>query len=632
MCGIVGSVNVGFNNQYLATLNHRGPDDSGTYTYKNVELGHLRLSILDPTASGHQPMVDDNGRFAIVYNGEIYNHLELREELMQGGMVFNSQTDTETLLKGWEYWGKKVLDKLNGIFSFAILDQELEKLYLVRDQFGVKPLYFYQKNNSISFSSELKIFHQLENFDDKLSPEAFLEYISFLWAPGEQTPYEYVKKVLPGHCVEILLQDDLKISETKYYTLPFKGNYLHSTSEKDMISRLDALLRQAVERQLMSDVPLGFFLSGGLDSSLLVAIARHLHPDRQFDCFTIASNMDEKGEGFEDDLPYAKRVAEYLNVNLHVIPANHDIVDQFDHMIWHLDEPQADPAPINVYNISKGARELGIKVLLGGAAGDDLFSGYRRHQALKYDKFIENVPLFIRKFFKDNIKKISSEKALGRRLKKISKDWDKPLDERMLGYFNWLPDEKIVYELLNKKILEDGETKSPYSYFNNLLDEENKRLNWLDKLLFLELKTFLVDHNLNYTDKMSMAAGVEARVPYLDKDVVEFAGKIPEHLKIKKGETKYILKKVAERYLPKEIIYRKKTGFGAPIRQWLKDDLKPIINEQLGEDKLREQGIFNPETIHKIIEMNDMGEEDFSYTIWSLLAIQSWLRQFKWSL
>jgi asparagine synthase (glutamine-hydrolysing) len=632
MCGIVGSINCNFKKDYLSILAHRGPDGSGKLDYKNLQLGHLRLSILDTTNAGHQPMATENGNLVIIFNGEIYNHLELRQSLKKKGYSFKSGSDTETLLKGWDYWGKDVLEKLNGIFAFAILDKEKEKLFIVRDPFGIKPLYIYKKSNEIAFASELKVFEHLNNFDDTLEVKAFVEYLSFLWAPGEQTPYRHVRKLLPGHYVEIPLSRPSSNNEEQFYQLPYQGNYFTDKSETELVNELDHILRESVERQLLSDVPLGFFLSGGLDSSLLVGIARDLYPNTHFDCFTIASNMDKADEGFEDDLPYAKKVADDLNVDLHIIPADHNIVDQFDHMIWHLDEPQADPAPINVYNISKGARELGIKVLLGGTAGDDLFSGYRRHQALKYDQYLDIVPTQFRKLLKKGINLLPSNKPLSRRLQKLSRDWDKPLDKRMLGYFNWLPDEEYVFSLFQNEILKGDDSYSVYSYFNKILNQQSSNLSPLDRLLYLEIKTFLVDHNLNYTDKMSMAAGVEARVPYLDKELVEFAGKVPMNYKLRNGETKYILKKVAERYLPKGVIYRSKTGFGAPIRDWLRNDLKPMVNERLDRDFLSKQGIFDPDAIQEMIKKNDSGKFDFSYTIWSMLAIQSWLKQFKWSL
>ena len=632
MCGIIGYINSEYKGNFLSILNHRGPDDSGRITYKNVEFGHLRLSILDTSHAGHQPMLLEDESLAIVFNGEIYNHLKLRDILKKNEYTFSSGSDTETLLKGWDYWGKDILNKLNGIFSFSILDKRSEKITVVRDQYVIKPLYVYKKDKFFAFSSEIKAFTEMNNFDDQLNVNTFSQYLSFLWSAGKATPYKYVHKLLPGHCLEVPLSDPSNYIEKKYFQLPFEGKYENKKSEPELIDELDDILRSAVNRQLLSDVPLGFFLSGGLDSSLIVGIARDLYSDQKFDCFTIDSKMDSASEGFTDDLPYAKKVAEYLDIDLHVIPAQYDIVNQFDHMIWHLDEPQADPAPINVYNISKGARELGIKVLLGGTAGDDLFSGYRRHKALKYDKLIDLVPSHVRKWLQTAFKSLPSDKSFNRRLQKLSRDWHKPIDERMLGYFNWLPNDNFVYKLLQPEIFSDNKGHSPYNYFNRLLKSQNGNLSQLDKLLYLEISTFLVDHNLNYTDKMSMAASVEVRVPFLDNEVVNFAGRLPTNYKIKNGETKYILKKVAERYLPKEVIYRSKTGFGAPIRSWIKSDLKPMINERLDYDHLKEQGIFDPDEVQKIIQQNDNDEFDYSYTIWSILAIQSWLKQFKWSL
>jgi len=632
MCGIVGSVNCNFINGHLSLLQHRGPDNSGEIRYKNATLAHLRLSILDTSSSGHQPMQTDDGNLAITFNGEIYNHMELRQELSKQGYTFNSGSDTETLLKGWDFWGKNILEKINGIFAFAIINKKKNKLFLVRDQIGIKPLYIYEKGSVVAFSSELKSFGYLDKFDDTLNVTALAQYLSFLWAPGKETPYQLVHKLLPGHYLEIPLSEPSKKNEIKYYQLPFVGNYLQPERENGIIDQLDERLKRSVERQLLSDVPLGFFLSGGLDSSLIVAIAKNLYPDTKFNCFTVSSKMDREGKGFEDDLPYAKKVAEHLNVDLNIVESDFNITNEFDHMIWHLDEPQADPSPIHVYKISKEARNLGIKVLLGGTAGDDLFSGYRRHQALKYDKILECMPSGLRKTAQMAINNLPASSLLVRRLKKLSRDWEKPIKQRMLGYFNWLPDDNYVFSLFGENVNIGMSPQCVYSYFEQILHQQHPNLSTLDQLLYLEIKTFLVDHNLNYTDKMSMAAGVEARVPYLDKEIVELAGMIPSQLKLRNGETKYVLKKVAERYLPDEVIYRSKTGFGAPVQNLLKSELKPMIHDRLSRKHLSKQGIFNPDAVQRMIKENDSKHFDFSYPLWSMLAIQSWLKQFKWSL
>jgi asparagine synthase (glutamine-hydrolysing) len=312
---------------------------------------------------------------------------------------------------------------------------------------------------------------------------------------------------------------------------------------------------------------------------------------------------------------------------LSIVKADIDIVRDFDKMIWHLDEPQADAAPLNVLNIASLARDMQIKVLIGGAAGDDIFSGYRRHIALKYEPLFERIPFFISKVAKFIVEFLPIKIPAFRRLKKVIKNLDKSQVERLIGYFDWM-DISLLKNLFDKRILSTINDYDPHSYFKKLLLEVQQEDSLLQKMLFLELKTFLVDHNLNYTDKLSMAVGVESRVPYLDVDLVSFAQRIPPNLKYKNGETKYILKKVAERYLPKEIIYRPKTGFGAPIRKWITEDMSEMISNRLSKENIQNQGIFDHQKVWSLIEKNKAGEIDASYTIWAILAVSSWMSQF----
>lgn len=299
----------------------------------------------------------------------------------------------------------------------------------------------------------------------------------------------------------------------------------------------------------------------------------------------------------------------------------------FDKMIWHLDEPQADTAPLNVLKIATLAQKNGIKVLIGGVAGDDIFSGYRRHKAISYEKYFRYLPNLIGECIHFFIKKILSNKPLSRRLKKIFEGIGKSPIERQAGYFGWLPTE-ITKSLFTSNFMEQFENHDPYSFFYELEKELPSNSDELSRMLFWELKTFLVDHNLNYTDKMAMAMGVEARVPFLDIELVEFSKLIPSNLKMKGGQTKYVLKKVAERYLPKDVIYRSKTGFGAPLREWIKTDLSPMIEQRLAFERLEKRGIFDPIKVWELIEANKAGKLDASYSIWALLAIESWLNQF----
>ncbi len=625
MCRIVGIISDKASSLIESSVRiiaHRGPDDSGIYSFENVALGHRRLSIMDLSSLGHQPMVSRDGRYIMVYNGEIYNHVDLRNEILPG-FDFESTSDTETILYAYIKIGKALFPKLNGIFALAIFDNQTKEIVLVRDQFGVKPLYWYQKDKNLFFASELKSLLNL-GIDKKLDVQALSHYLYFLYGPGEQTPFSFVKKLKPGHILSFKTSDSAAYTYEQYYDITFDGKYTND-SEEEIAEQLDVHLTKAVDRQLLSDVPVGFFLSGGLDSSAMVALAKKLHPDKKLNTYTI----DTGGgfDGFEDDLKYAKIVAKHLNVELDILKTEIDIVKDFDKMIWHLDEPQADAAPLNVLAICERAREKGDVVLLGGTAGDDLFSGYRRHQALNYEGLFRSVPGIGWKMANSLLNVFPAQNSFIRRSKKLIADAHLEADERMAKYFGWISQHEIV-ELFNDDLKESIRKDAPHQLLMRTLQDIPQEKSDLNKMLYLEMKYFLADHNLNYTDKMSMAHGVEVRVPFLDLDLVNFSTTIPPQFKMKGNETKYILKKTMEKYLPKEVIYRKKTGFGAPVRKWITKDLSKMIEERLSEDSLAQWGIFDYKKVHKLIEKNKSGQIDASYTIWALLAIQSWLNQF----
>jgi asparagine synthase (glutamine-hydrolysing) len=628
MCGIIGALG-NFENSVKANsldnITHRGPDSSGIYIKEDLFLGHTRLSIQDLSENGNQPMFSDDKRYVIIFNGEIYNHLEIRRELLTN-RDFKSSGDTETVLYAYIQHGVSILEKLNGIFAFAIFDTETSEIIIVRDHFGVKPLYFYKKDDLFLFGSELKSFLPFK-IDLSFCPEAVFNYISFLWSPGEKTAFKYVKKLLPGTFLKFNIKDIIDIDPVSFYKLNYPSVKSNLTEEQ-LIDELENHLLKAVERQLLSDVPVGFFLSGGLDSSLLVAMARRLYPQSEMKCFTInVGENNASNDGFADDLYYAEKVASYLNVELNIVNANFDIVEMFDKMIWHLDEPQADAAPLNVLKIAGLAQDQGIKVLIGGTAGDDLFSGYRRHQALNIEKYIKKLPTFFVRLVQGSVKLLPSHFPMFRRLKKVVSNLHETPIKRQLSYFSWLP-ENTVHSLFSTDWKERIKNHDPFKYFYQIGNELDKDSNDLDRMLFWELKTFLVDHNLNYTDKLGMAVGVEARVPFLDLDLVEFSQSIPTSMKMRGKETKYLLKKVAERYLPHDVIYRPKTGFGAPVRKWITSDLQPMIDERLSIDRIKARGIFNPEAVWDLINQNKSGKIDASYSIWALLAIESWCMQF----
>lgn len=629
MCGIAGIIsktNSTFLEKANKLISHRGPDDWGDYIDMPVMLTHRRLSILDISSNGHQPMLTQDENLVLIFNGEIYNHTEIRN-LLKNDYPFKSTSDTETILYAFKEFGVDLFAMLNGIFALAIYDKINQELIIARDQFGIKPLYFQCTNDEFAFSSELKALLANNNFNSEINIEAISNYLSFLWCPGTLTPFKNVQKLDAGCYINIPINNPSNFAITKFYDIVFNGQYSTKT-EKELINELDELLLQAVKRQLQSDVPVGFFLSGGLDSSAMVAMAKKIDPQKKWVCYTIeTSKNDSENEGFADDLYYAKMVAKHLNLDLRVVKVTPDIINEFDKMIWHLDEPQADPAPLNVLNICKQARADGYKVLLGGTAGDDLFSGYRRHLALRYEGLFAFLQGKIGRVIHWIIEKLPAANAVLRRLKKLTANVHLSKKERMFGYFEWISHDQIK-NLLSANFKKQLADFAPGTYFYDLLYNISNEKSDLNKMLYWELKTFLPAHNLNYTDKLSMATGVEVRVPFLDLDLVKFSTKIPPELKMKGIHTKYLLKKVMERYLPKEVIYRPKTGFGAPIRTWIKKDLKPIINERLSEKRINEFGLFNSKAVQQLIQDDYSGKIDGSYTILSLLAIESWIRQF----
>lgn len=629
MCGIFGYI--GNRSSELpasaitSSIKHRGPDDDGFFRDEHVLLVHTRLSILDTSYRGHQPMTDISNNYTIIFNGEIYNHLEIRKNLIQKGYTFTSSSDTETLLYGYIEYGESVCTMLNGIFVFSIYSANEQTVFIARDHFGNKPLYYYEYGQDFAFASEIKSFLQIPFFDRSLNISAFPYYLQMLYAPGAITPFQYVHKLLPGNSITYNLTTR-KYALKQYYQLAYHiDNTI--TTEKQWCEKVDFALDTAVQRQLLADVPVGCFLSGGLDSSLIAAYANRLYSG-QLQAFTISSNQQFYKEGFDEDEVFAVKIAKQLGINLHHIQANFNIIDDFDKMIWHLDEPQADPAPLLVYKISEAAQAMGIKVLLSGTAGDDIFSGYRRHQALRLESLFRFMPSFAATTLHAVISPFEQDNASTRRLQKLITASGKKPYQRWASYFSWLPEQQVV-ALFNKEMLQGANNfQLPESYYTHLLSTLPSNTDNLNKLLYLEMKTFLPDHNLNYTDKMSMAAGVEVRVPYLDQDLVALLSTMPVRYKMKGSTTKYILKKVAEKYLDHDVIYRKKTGFGAPVRVWIKNEMKDMIAERLSSSRLKEIGFLDVSAVHQLIAANQAGKVDAAYSIWGLLAIESWLTQF----
>ena len=612
-------------------MNHRGPDDSGVFVGESRDIGlvHTRLSIIDPSPLGHQPMMNENGSIVLVFNGEIYNYRELRAELEASGHTFHGSSDTEVLLHFYlehrqlGHAFADLLQRLNGIFAFAIWDKSRNCLLLARDALGVKPLYYSEANGCFGFASEIKAFHNLLHDFGALDHQSLDRYMSFLWCPGEGTPVKAVKKLGPGEAMWI--KDGVVEHRHTWYRLPAFRQVAGRAGLVDAVNGTAEHLRQAVHRQMVSDVPLGAFLSGGLDSSSIVALARELNPD--ISCFTIES-LDGEEQGRVDDLPYARRVARHLGVKLDVVQIEAArMARDLEFMVEQLDEPLADPAPLNVLYISRLAREHGIKVLLSGAGGDDLFTGYRRHQALQVERYWRWLPFPVQFALKKFSGSLNQRSAIGRRLGKVFSGADLDGDARIVNYFLWSRREDLaaLYSSEFRAALGEASAADPIlSFLTDLPDDISPLL----KMLAIEQRFFLTDHNLIYTDKMSMATGVEVRVPFLDLELVEFAQKIPLRYKLRRNESKWVLKKAMEPYLPYDVIYRPKTGFGAPLRHWLRFELRELLGDLLSIDSLNRRGLFDPKAVHSMIADNDAGRVDASYTLLSLLCIELWCRRF----
>jgi len=645
MCGIAGyslaSSSFGgglYERLKLATsaLNHRGPDDSGLIqdSAQGCGLAHTRLSILDLSPLGHQPMVSSDGRVALVLNGEIYNFRELRAELESAGHVFRGHSDTEVLLgmyldgRGHNADALAFLPRLNGIFAFAVWDANTQKLFLARDALGVKPLYFSTSAGGFTFSSELKALQLLQPQAGGSDISALDRHLTFLWCPGEQTPLQSVKQLGPGEAM--VVQGGAITQRKKWFQLPFFLSAWHAShgsalSKHAAVLGTESHLRQAVHRQMVADVPVGAFLSGGLDSSSVVAFAREQNSDIR--CFTIEA-MGAAEEGMADDLPYARQVAKHLQVPLEVVRIDASrMAHDLPAMVAQCDEPLADLAPLNVLYISRLAREQGIKVLLSGAGGDDLFTGYRRHRALMAEKYWSWLPKAARVGLQRLTSGLDTTRPLGRRLRKLFNGAGLEGDERLVNYFRWVDraDLTELYSADFKAALGDGRAEQPMLDFLAELPPETHRL---ERMLALEQRFFLTDHNLLYTDKMSMAVGVEVRVPFLDLDLVQFAAIIPARFKQRGSEGKWVLKKAMEPHLPREVIYRSKSGFGAPLRRWMRVELRELLGDVLGESSLCNRGLFNPVAVQNLIRANDQGKVDASYTLLSLMCIELWCRHF----
>ena len=656
MCGIAGfqgpwAPELG--QRMIDLLAHRGPDGEGVFSAARegdglrTVLAHRRLAIIDVSEHGAQPMglscpicrAEGLEDLALTFNGEIYNFPELRQQLLEAGHRLESHSDSEVLLHLYAMEGHRVVELLNGIFAFAIRDGRIAgrpagvergDVFIARDHLGVKPLYYAALDNGLLFASEIKALLLCADVPRDIELIAVHQYLAYLWIPGERTMLSSVRRLEPG-CAMVVRAGAIH-KRWRYYELPYDGQR-DRRSRPEMVEQVREDLRTAVRRQLLADVPVGAFLSGGLDSSGIVAMMRQIEPDVQPQCYTVS--LTGGTDGYADDEPYAKRVAAHLKVPLRSVRVEASVIERLAEMVYLLDEPQADPAPLNALLIAEQAHADGLKVLLSGAGGDDLFSGYRRHVAVRYAPHWNRLPHLLRRGIgrmgravAEGVLPVNGQRGHGiRRLAKLAASVDLEGDRQIAAQFVWSTDglRRSLYAEGLREATMGIEADAPLLASLTRVPGEHDPLN---RMLFLDTKHFLADHNLNYTDRMGMAAGVEVRVPFLDLDLVRLATQIPPEWKQQGKVGKAILKSAMEPLLPNDVIYRPKTGFGAPIRRWLRGELRSVVEEILSPASVRARGLFRPEAVDRLIALDRAGRIDGSYTILALICLELWCRIF----
>jgi asparagine synthase (glutamine-hydrolysing) len=627
MCGIAGTVGCGSAEIVTAMTDaerHRGPDDWGLEWFEEGRcgLGHRRLSIIDLSPGGHQPQANDSGHLWITYNGEIYNYREVRRELEQSGQVFRTQSDTEVLVKAFETWGEACLDRLNGQFAFAIYDRRNRSLFAARDRLGIKPFYYWHGGESLVFASEIKAI--LASGLVKAEPDLLALHNPTRFQISPLTGFKGIFKLPPGH---LLTFKDATLSVRPYWTIEPREDA--TITEAEALARLDDLLRSSVDLQMVADVPVGVLLSGGLDSSIISALMRE-RTSQPVHSFTIRfSEGDQAFERSGDDSAFARKVADKLGFTHHEFEIKPDIVDLLPRMVWHLDEPLADPAAINTYLISKAARDLGIVVLLNGVGGDEVFGGYRKQLAcLKAEAYQALVPRPLQGMIRGALDRVPVATAsrglrVARWGKRFASFASLPQAERFLASDSSLSADQ--YEAL----FGPGASYRDTHFFKSQAPGMARTdLSYLTRMCLNDTRVFLPEHNLTYSDKASMAAGVEARPPLIDHRVVEFMFSLRPDFRIRGNTQKYLLKKLSERYLPSDVIYRPKAAFGSPLRAWMRGPLAPMVRDILSAPSVKARGLYDHHYVTEMIEKDSRGLEDHSLTIWVLLTTELWFRTF----
>jgi asparagine synthase (glutamine-hydrolysing) len=626
MCGIAGCYQQADGQKLVDIMTdriaHRGPDAAGTWNHENgqvaVQLGHRRLSIIDLSAAADQPLTKHG--LTMVYNGELYNYRALRAELANRGVQFTTNSDTEVVLEAWRCWGPGALTRFRGMFAFALVDEQAGDLVLARDPLGIKPLYYLPRGAGVIFASELKALVAAVGSELRMEPGALVASMLYYWVPEQRCAIDGVRKLPGGSWARFRPDGSCRV---EHYWRPAD---VAAQAAAGPPADLGAVIEESVTAHLVSDVPVSSFLSGGLDSSIITVLAHQA--EAGIDAYTITFRPeDQRLEAMPDDAVYARKVAARYGIDLHEIEISPDIVDMLPRIVDVLDEPIGDPAAINTLLMCEAARERGVKVILSGMGADELFGGYRKHLACVIAGRYRRLPAAPRALVRSTVDRLPvSAGGRGLRYARWSKRFltfaELPEEPRFRrSYTLYDPDElaALVSPDLAGSIGQVIQEHSDIYHDNALQDEVNR-------MCLADARMFLPGLNLAYSDRSSMAASVEVRVPFVDPVVAQAAFSIPGSAKIQRRQGKVALKRAAESWLPHEIVYRPKASFSAPLRAWVRGDLQEVIRDVLIGGELVGCGMIRKEPLLRLVEDEQAGREDRSKQIWQLLTMELWYR------
>ncbi|CRH19147.1 asparagine synthase (glutamine-hydrolyzing) [Carnobacterium maltaromaticum] len=609
MCGFVGCIHGSDLNDHdldyekkIKEMNklivHRGPDDEGFFFDDHISFGFRRLSIID-VEKGHQPLSYENERYWIVFNGEVYNYIELRDELIADGLTFETDSDTEVIIATYAKYKEKTAERLRGMFGFVIWDKVEKSVYGARDHFGIKPFHYAEEDGNIYFASEKKSIYEILK-KKEINPVALQNYLTFQFVPDPETLTENIHRLPPGHYFTKPLNGEMEI--TRYWEATFAPI---QKSEDEFAKAIKDVLYDSVEKHMRSDVTVGSFLSGGVDSSIIVAIAREFNPKIK----TISVGFERDGYS---EIDVAKETADRLNVeNISEIITAQQFMDEFPRFVWHMDDPLADPAAVPQFFLAEIARKH-VKVALSGEGADEVFGGYTIYNEPNSLKRIDSLPSGLKKGL-NQLAKIMPE---GMRGKSFIQRGTTPMEQRYVG------NAKIFEEAEKKKLMVNYLAGHPYQNVTKPFYDRSKGYDPIDRMQYIDIHTWLNGDLLLNADRTTMAASLELRTPFLDKEVFKVARELPSDIRIANGTTKYILRKAAESFVPDNVLYRKKLGFPVPIRHWLKDEMNSWVKGIIADSQT--DHLINKSYVLGLLEDHCAGKLDNSRKIWTVITFMVW--------